>query len=138
MSLTPFRTALLAAACLAGLAQAQSVTPPPLPPGSHLVRPEPGMDESERKRHVRAHHHKFHHKKDVTRDDSVHGHESLVQTSVPAGAGGGAASGAGAAAAAGRGGPAAIGGAGTGPRREQTDKGASSYFHGEDPKTKTK
>jgi hypothetical protein len=65
------RFALLAvAACSAGASLAQ-VTPPPLPPGSNLVRPEAGLQEPEKKRYVRAHHHKMHHKKDYTRDDSV-------------------------------------------------------------------
>ena len=64
--------AVAALACSAGATLAQ-VTPPPLPPGSHLVRPDAGLHEEERKRHVRAHHHKMHHKKDYTRDDSVAG-----------------------------------------------------------------
>jgi hypothetical protein len=124
------RLALLAAACTAGLAQAQAVTPPPLPIGSLQARPEPGMSEPERKRAVRAHHHKFHHGKDVTRDDSVHGHESLVPSAQPASTrvqagttlgNGGATS-------------PVQGGAGTGPAREKTDKGASSYFFGDDRK----
>jgi hypothetical protein len=130
MNLSWIRPALFAAACLAGVAQAQTVTPPPLPPGSNLVRPEPGMNEDERKRYVRAHHHKFHHKKDYTRDDSVLGHESEAAVRVNAGQPGagtgmgasGSASGAG------------VGGAGTGPAREKTDKGASSYFFGNDKK----
>ena len=128
------RAALFAAASLAGAAQAQ-VTPPPLPPGSNLVRVEPGLNEEERKRHVRAHHHKFHHGKDPTRDDSVHGHESLVPgaatravgTRAPAGVRNDKGSGAGS-------GASVPGGAGTGPAREKTDKGASSYFFGSDKK----
>lgn len=128
MSHPIFRTALLAAACgIAGSAAAQAVAPPPLPPGHALVRPEVGMSEPERKRYVRAHHHKFHHKKDFTRDDSIHGHESesVVRTGAPAAPGqpGGAAQ---------PGRPAgAIGGAGTGPTRENTGRGASSWFHGQ-------
>lgn len=127
-----------AAALSCGCAAFAQVTPPPLPPGSNLVRAEPGMSEPERKRHVRAHHHKFHHNKDYTRDDSVHGHESqaMVRTGAPgAAAGTGAAPGAAPAAV-----PAAprtaapAGGAGTGPAREKTDRGASSYFHGNDKK----
>lgn len=129
------RCALAAAACLAGLAQAQTVTPPPLPIGSLQARPEPGMSEPERKRAVRAHHHKFHHGKDPTRDDSVHGHESLVPgaatravgTRAPAGVRNDKGSGAGS-------GASVPGGAGTGPAREKTDKGASSYFFGSDKK----
>lgn len=126
------RAALFAAASLGGVAHAQ-VTPPPLPPGSNLVRVEPGLNEEERKRHVRAHHHKFHHGKDVTRDDSVHGHESQqpvvrVNAQQP-----GAAAGAGAGAAGSRSGGSAgaTGGAGTGPAREKTDRGAGSWFFGE-------
>lgn len=65
--------AIAASGASASLAQ---VTPPPLPPGSNLVRPEAGLDVDERKRYVRAHHHKAHHKKDVTRDDSVYGPEN--------------------------------------------------------------
>ena len=68
------RLAFLAAlASSAAVSMAQTVTPPPLPPGSELVRPEGGLNEEERKRYVRAHHHKGHHKKDMARDDSVHG-----------------------------------------------------------------
>lgn len=129
------RLALVAAAaCLAALAQAQTVAPPPLPIGSALARPEPGMSEPERKRAVRAHHHKFQHGKDYTRDDSIHGHESEHPEAlrpvgtrapgpgprlVPGNAGGNAT---------------VPGGAGTGPARQQTDKGASSYFFGTDKK----
>ena len=58
------------------VALAQAVAPPPLPPGAAQVRVEGGMNQDERKRQVRAHHHKFQHKKDYTRDDSVYGHES--------------------------------------------------------------
>ena len=54
----------------ATLAQAGTVIPPPLPPGSAVVKVEPGMDKEERKREDRAHHHKGHFKKDITRDDS--------------------------------------------------------------------
>jgi hypothetical protein len=130
------RHALCAAACIAGLAQAQTVAPPPLPIGSNLVRVEPGMNEPERKRATRAHHHKFQHNKDYTRDDSIYGHESLTATSGQPGIGGVGS------------GPAAATGApprgvvqdgkGTGPGREKTDKGASSYFFGDDAKTKKK
>ncbi|MEO7641160.1 MAG: hypothetical protein ABI919_00210 [Ramlibacter sp.] len=52
------------------------VAPPPLPPGSNLVKIEGGLDSAERKRQVRAHHHKLHHRKDMTRDDSVYGDPS--------------------------------------------------------------
>jgi len=128
--------ALCAAATLAGLAQAQAVTPPPLPLGSAMARPEPGMSEPERKRAVRAHHHKFQHGKDYTRDDSVHGHES-----VSAGAAQPVSSGPGAGNAprmapglSGRGAATVPGGAGTGPVREKTDRGASSYFFGNEKK----
>ena len=125
------RTVLLASACgAAAVSVAQTVTPPPLPPGSNLVRVEPGMNEAERKRHVRAHHHKMHHKKDYTRDDSIHGHESEVAAhpvGAPARMGAGGAGGS-AAGAAGAG--VVKDGRGTGPAREKTDKGASSYFYG--------
>lgn len=127
------RLAFAAAACVAAAAQAQTVKPPPLPPGHNLVKLEIGMSEPERKRHVRAHHHKFHHKKDYTRDDSIHGHESEVALrGGPVGAGQGSA----APVAPARGaGPGTVpGGAGTGPAREQTDKGASSWFYGQPDK----
>jgi hypothetical protein len=66
------RLAFLAAlASSAVVSMAQTVTPPPLPPGSELVRPEGGLNEEERKRFVRAHHHKMHHRKDLSHDDSV-------------------------------------------------------------------
>jgi hypothetical protein len=133
------RLALASAALLYGLAQAQSVTPPPLPIGSQMARPEPGMSEPEAKRAIRAHHHKFHHGKDVTRDDSVLGHESVageaVRPVVTRGAGAAAARGTAAGTgAAGAGAASVQGGAGTGPAREKTDKGASSYFFGNDKK----
>lgn len=136
----PFqRLACAAAACLAATAQAQVVQAPPLPPGSALVRLDPGMSEAERKRHVRAHHHKYQHKKDFTRDDSVHGHESqLASSGGPGQPGtGAAAAGAGQAGATGRAGAAGVvqDGSGTGPAREKTDKGASSWFYGK-PETK--
>ena len=124
------RLALVAAACLAGAVQAQTVKPPPLPPGSLQARPEPGMSEPERKRAVRAHHHKLHHKLDKTSDHSSHDHgPAAVQ---PVGAGGAA----GAARPTGAGATPVPGGPGTGPRRQPTDKGASSYFFGNDKKSK--
>lgn len=115
----------LAAFALAAFAQAHAgVTPPPLPIGSNLVRPMPGMSEPEIKRAERAHHHKFQNGKDYTRDDSVYGHESVTGTRLQpvATRPGGTA--------------APVGGAGTGPAREKTDKGASSYFFGPDNKKK--
>jgi hypothetical protein len=125
------RLALLAAACLAGAVHAQSaVAPPPLPIGSQMARPEPGMSEPERKRAVRAHHHKMHHHKDVTRDDSVAAPAGAQPTSAGAAA---AATGMGSGAAA-----SVPGGAGTGPGREKTDRGASSFFFGKDKNNKTK
>jgi hypothetical protein len=140
MNIRSTRLALALATLLAGVAQAQSVTPPPLPIGSQLARPDPGMSEPERKRAVRAHHHKFHHGKDVTRDDSVHGHESLspdavrpVVTRAPA-AGVSGSTGSAGAGSMGAAAPSAQGGAGTGPGREKTDRGASSYFFGNDKK----
>ena len=63
--------AITALACSAAAATAQTVTPPPRTPGFDRIRPEAGLNEDERKRYVRAHHHKMHHKKDYTRDDSV-------------------------------------------------------------------
>jgi hypothetical protein len=58
-----------AAVCASVPVSAQTVAPPPLPIGAQQVRPEAGLHLEERKRHVRAHHHKMHHKKDYTRDD---------------------------------------------------------------------
>ena len=55
----------------ATLAQAGTVIPPPLPPGSAMVKVEPGMNKEERERQNRAHHHKGHYKKNITLDDSV-------------------------------------------------------------------
>jgi hypothetical protein len=71
MQFTAARIATIAAlAWSATTAIAQTVTPPPLPPGHDLVKPDVGLNEDERKRYVRAHHHKMHNKKDVTRDDT--------------------------------------------------------------------
>ena len=120
--------ACLAVACCATATLAQTaVTPPPLPPGSHMVRPEPGMSEPERKRAVRAHHNKFHHGRDYTRDDSIHpmtvNAPATARGVQPATQGMGAGS---------------TGvvqdGKGTGPAREKTDKGASGWFYGNDKK----
>jgi hypothetical protein len=72
MQYITFRLAATAAlAWSAAVSVAQTVTPPPLPPGSSQVRVDAGLNEDERKRYVRAHHHKLHHRKDVTKDDSV-------------------------------------------------------------------
>lgn len=60
--------------------QAQ-VQPPPLPPGSVQVRVEAGLNPQEAARQSRAHHHKFHNQKDMTRDDTVHGDPSQGGTS---------------------------------------------------------
>lgn len=126
---TRSRLVPLAGACLLAAFQAEAaVTPPPLPRGSHLVQVVPGMSEEERKRHVRAHHHKFHHKKDYTRDDSIHGHESAVAGP------GGVPGGTGRAPLAGPQPAPVPGGTGTGPAREKTERGASSYFYGDEKK----
>jgi len=125
MTVRSIRFALFAATALAGAAQAQHVAPPPLPIGSALVRPQPGMSEPELKRAERAHHHKFQNGKDYTRDDSVYGHESQAPNAVqPVGTRASGAAG---------NGP-VVGGAGTGPAREKTDKGAASYYFGKDKK----
>ena len=65
----------------ATLSQAQ-VKPPPLPPGSAQLRIEAGLDPNEAARQLRAHHHKFHHRKDITRDDTVHGDPSQEEVSL--------------------------------------------------------
>lgn len=62
-----------ALAGLATLAQAGKVVPPPLPPGSSMVRVHGGMNDDEEKRQDRAHHHKGHNKKDINKDDSEPG-----------------------------------------------------------------
>ena len=64
------RIAVFALAFAASAAATAQVTPPPLPIGSSIARPQAGLNEDERKRFVRAHHHKQHHKKDYTLDDS--------------------------------------------------------------------
>ena len=70
----PAFTAGLACVLLAAAALAQAkVTPPPLPPGSKLVKVAPGMNKQEQDREDRAHHHKGHVKKDINKDDSESG-----------------------------------------------------------------
>jgi hypothetical protein len=65
--------AFLAALLPVAAAQAQAVKAPPLPPGSNMVRIEPGLNPDEKKRSIRAHHHKAHVAKDVTADDTANG-----------------------------------------------------------------
>jgi hypothetical protein len=78
-----YRSFLLAGLAVAFAAPASAaVTPPPLPPGAAMVRLEAGMSEPERKRQIRAHHHKGHQKKDHTRDDSLESH-GPVDTGAP-------------------------------------------------------
>jgi hypothetical protein len=60
-----------AGAAIFAIAQANTVIPPPLPTGSHMVRQHAGASPDEIERSKRAHHHKGHHKKDVTRDDTI-------------------------------------------------------------------
>ncbi|MCG2592768.1 hypothetical protein LZ009_08225 [Ramlibacter sp. XY19] len=123
-------TRLVACAALAWSATAAlaQVTPPPLPPGSNLVRPEPGMNEPERKRAIRAHHNKFHHGRDYTRDDSIY--PMTVNATVAPQRAGQPATGA-----LGAGKPGVVqDGKGTGPAREKTDRGASGWFYGTDKK----
>jgi hypothetical protein len=120
--------AALAVACSASVALAQAVvTPPPLPPGSNLVRPDPGMNEPERKRAIRAHHNKFHHGRDFTRDDSIY--PMTVNATGPAATGAAGTTQLGA----GKSGTVQDG-KGTGPGREKTDRGASGWFYGTDKK----
>src|SRR5437763_983650 len=117
----PLRLAVCAALVLAATASlAQSaVRPPPLPIGSAQARPEPGLNEAERKRYVRAHHDKFDHHRDYTRDDSIYPLQQV--NSGPRAAAGPQAQGAGRAGV-------VQDGRGTGPAREKTDRGASSWF----------
>jgi hypothetical protein len=116
--------ALLAIGPVAGMAQS-AVQPPPRPPGSLQARPEPGLNEAERKRYVRAHHDKFDHHRDYTRDDSVYGPPPVAGPRPAAARNAGP-----------RAGAAGVvqDGAGTGPAREKTDRGASSGFFGKDKK----
>jgi hypothetical protein len=76
--------ALAALLCATQGALAQ-IKPPPLPPGSAMVRIESGMDSGESARQLRAHHHKFHYGKDYTRDETMYGepHDELLITSSP-------------------------------------------------------
>lgn len=60
-----------AGAAIFVVAQANTVVPPPLPTGSHMVRQHAGASPDEVARNKRAHHHNGHHKKDVTRDDTL-------------------------------------------------------------------
>jgi hypothetical protein len=63
------------------VAQANTVVPPALPTGSHMVRQHAGVSPDEVERNKRAHHHKGHNKKDVSRDDTIDdapdGHEAI-------------------------------------------------------------
>jgi hypothetical protein len=47
------------------------VQPPARPPGTSMIRVAPGMNPQEVDRQVRAHHHKMHVGKDVTREAGV-------------------------------------------------------------------
>jgi len=62
--------ALASVLATAEMKAAAAVKPPPLPPGSSMVRIQGGLNPDEVKRHKRAHHNKTHHRKDLTRDDS--------------------------------------------------------------------
>jgi hypothetical protein len=70
MTTTPFAAVMLALAASSGAVLAQ-VQPPPRPPGTSMIRVAPGMNPQEADRHVRAHHHKMHVAKDVTREAGV-------------------------------------------------------------------
>ena len=66
----------ISVACLLasiGIQASAQVKAPPLPPGSHMVRIQVGMNDDEIKREKRAHHHKGHHRKNLDHDDSVKG-----------------------------------------------------------------
>jgi len=129
MQFNVFRLAACAAVAWSATAALAQVTPPPLPPGSNLVRPDPGMNEPERKRAVRAHHNKFHHGRDYTRDDSIYPMTVNATATPPRAGQPGAANQLGA-------GKAGVvqDGKGTGPAREKTDRGASGWFYGTDKK----
>jgi hypothetical protein len=62
---------IFAGAVIFSTTQASTVVPPPLPTGSHMVRQHAGVNNEEARRAKRAHHHKGHFKKDVTRDDTI-------------------------------------------------------------------
>lgn len=53
------------------LAQAATVTPPPLPLGSSMVQQHVGLNPEEVKRSQRAHHHNGHYKKNYNHDDTI-------------------------------------------------------------------
>lgn len=79
------RPALYAALLVLAASANAQVTPPPLPPGSAMVKVEGGMNVDERSRQVRAHHHKLHHRKNYMLDDSVdHGHSVHDRQLAPA------------------------------------------------------
>jgi hypothetical protein len=62
----------LAGALLACATFAQAkVTPPPLPPGSAMVKVMPGMSKEEAMREDRAHRNKSRKSRDYAKDDSV-------------------------------------------------------------------
>lgn len=68
-SLRPSALGLFGLALFVLQAQA-AVTPPPLPPGSALVQPGPGINPEEQARGERAHHQKTGFHSDPSRDDS--------------------------------------------------------------------
>ena len=70
-----------AAVLLCGSALA-TVTPPPLPPGSSMVKVQGGLNIVEQKRQERAHHHKLHVKKDITHDDTLDSPVSIQPQSI--------------------------------------------------------
>jgi hypothetical protein len=73
------RLACLAVLFGAAAVQAQHVKPPPLPPGSDRVKPQPGLDPVEVKRSIQAHHHKGHIGKDYTADDTANGGRAIAR-----------------------------------------------------------
>lgn len=68
-----------------GAAQAV-VLPPPPTPGSAMVKIQGGLNKEESDRAKRAHHHKFHHGKDYTHDDTIFGEPSSVPANTDPGA----------------------------------------------------
>jgi hypothetical protein len=111
---------LIAGATIASVhlaASAQTVTAPPRPPGFTMVRPMAGMQPPEAKRYIGTEAHRYQHP-DAIRDDTLQptaaapGRDARGPASTTA-----------------QSAPADLGGSGTGPKRELTDKGASSYFY---------
>ena len=110
------RLAAAGIALAALAAAAQTVAPPPRPPGFSLVRPVAGMPP-QAMRDAGEKEHKYVHP-DATHDDSIPA--ASAAAAAPTGKAAGTAG-------------TDTGGNGTGPGRETGDKGASSFFYDRRP-----